>query len=129
MTLVVINKNKGFFKLSKKAIAYLEEHESFKTEREKWELNYFKKNGYNYLNDFGLKRDNPFLLDCVKSLKEQASNPSCDLQIVLVDGTLDKDFFIGDYEGIEKIFYSKEEAEIYSQTGYWNEELNISANN
>lgn len=121
MTKVVINQCYGGFTLTKKAIDWLEERGVFNTPYLQEELLRFKKwikatlDDYNP-NDFGISRDNPLLVECIETLKKDAyKHGISNLVVEEWDGKLDKDFFIGDYDGYEEIFESEEEADNYSR--------------
>lgn len=77
MTKVVINQCYGGFTLSKKAIDWLEEHGVFNTpylqenllRTKKW----MKESEENYApDDMYIARDNPLLVECVETLKEDS---------------------------------------------------------
>lgn len=66
-------------------------------------------------DDFGIPRDNPLLVECVETLKQDAYKPGIsNLVVEEYNGKLDKDFFIGDYDGYEAIFESGKEADEYN---------------
>lgn len=121
MTKVVINQCYGGFTLSKKAIDWLEEHGVFNTpylqenllRTKKW----MKESEENYTpDDMYIARDNPLLVECVETLKEDSFKQGISKLVVEEwKGTLDKDFFIGDYDGYEDIFYNEGEADDYSR--------------
>lgn len=126
MTKVVLNKS-GSFMLSERAIQFLEFHNAFKDDRQKMDLEHYKKwsfkdPNFQYIGDFCLSRDDYSLVDCVLRLKDKASTFNSKLVVEEAIGELNKDFFIGEYDGMEIIFYSQEEAEKYSCCGYnhWN---------
>ena len=120
MTKVVISKCFGGFTLSKKAVEWLEERGVFSTPYLQDELkrakDWMKQTLDSYVpNDMGIARDNPLLVECVEVLKKDAFYRGVSKLVVEeVDGTLDKDFFIGDYDGCEEIFDNEEEADDYS---------------
>ena len=124
MTKVVINKCFGGFTLSKKAVEWLEERGVFNTPYLQDELKRTKAWMNQTLdsyapNDMGIARDNPLLVECVETLKKKAFYSGVsDLVVEEVNGTLDKDFFIGDYDGCEEIFDNEEEADDYSLQDY-----------
>ena len=126
MTKVVINKCFGGFTLSKKAIEWLEERGVFNTPDLQDELKrtkaWMKQNLDSYNpDDMGIARDNPLLVKCVETLKRDAFDYRVsNLSVEEVDGTLDKDFFIGGYDGYEEIFDNEEEADEYSFQDYRN---------
>ena len=109
MAKVVINKCFGGFTLSKKAVEWLEERGVFNTPDLQDELKRTKAwmkqtlDSYNP-NDMGIARDNPLLVECVEVLKKDAFYRGVSKLVVEeVDGTLDKDFFIRDHDGYERI--------------------------
>ena len=124
MTKVVINKCYGGFSLSKKAIDWLEEHGAFSTPYLQSDLartkDWMKQNSRRYVpGDMGIARDNPLLVECVETLKKKAFYSGVsELVVEEVNGTLYKDFFIGDYDGCEEIFDNEEEADDYSLQDY-----------
>lgn len=109
MTKVVINKCFGGFTLSKKAVEWLEERGVFSTPYLQDELKrtkaWMKQTLDSYVpNDMGIARDNPLLVECVEVLKKDAFYRGVSKLVVEeVDGTLDKDFFIRDHDGYERI--------------------------
>lgn len=121
MTKVVINKCFGGFTLSKKAIEWLEERGVFNTpylnENLKRTKDWMEQSLENYVyDDMMLRRDNPLLVECVETLKQDAYNSrGSKLVIEECDGSLDKDFFIGNYDGYEEIFGNEEDADTYSR--------------
>lgn len=121
MTKVVINNCFGGFTLSKKAIEWLEERGAFNTPYLQENLvrtkDWMAQNSEGYVyDDMMLSRDNPLLVECVETLKQESfKHGSSDLSVEEVDGTLDKDFFIGDYDGCEQIFDNEDEADEYSR--------------
>ena len=121
MTKVVINKCYGGFTLSKKAIDWLEERGVFNTpylnENLKRTKDWMEQSLGNYVyDDMMLRRDNPLLVECVETLKQDAyDRRGSKLVIEERDGSLDKDFFIGNYDGYEEIFKSEKEADNYSR--------------
>ena len=109
MTKVVINKCFGGFTLSKKAVEWLEERGVFNTPDLQDELKRTKAwmkqtlDSYNP-NDMGIARDNHLLVECVEVLKKDAFYRGVNKLVVEeVDGTLDKDFFIREHDGYERI--------------------------
>lgn len=121
MAKVVINKCYGGFTLSKKAIDWLEERGVFNTPYLRLNLLSFKKYmketmvDYNP-DDLGIPRDNPVLVECVETLKQDAFKQGVSNLVVEEEGgKLDKDFFIGNYDGYEEIFKSEEDADNYSR--------------
>lgn len=120
MTKVVINKCYGGFTLSKKAIEWLEERGVFNTPYLQDELkrvkNWMNQTLVSYApNDMRIARDNLLLVKCVETLKKEAFyHGVSELVVEEWKGTLDKDFFIGDYDGCEEIFDNEEEADDYS---------------
>ena len=126
MVKVVLNNCYGGFSLSKDAIEFLERNHAFEDERQKLELSWYKdwasKNPENekyYVGDFCLRRDNPVLVECVSVLKEKANTRFSELVVEDVDD----DFYIGEYDGLERVFYSQQEAEDFSFEGF--PELNL----
>lgn len=121
MTKVVINVCYGGFTLSKKAIEWLEERGVFNTpylnENLKRTKDWMEQSLGNYVyDDMMLRRDNPLLVECVETLKQDAyDRRGSKLVIEERDGSLDKDFFIGNYDGYEEIFKSEKEADNYSR--------------
>lgn len=121
MTKVVINVCYGGFTLSKKAIEWLEERGVFNTpylnENLKRTKDWMEQSLGNYVyDDMMLRRDNPLLVECVETLKQDAYNSrGSKLVIEECDGSLDKDFFIGNYDGYEEIFGNEEDADDYSR--------------
>ena len=126
MTKVVINKCFGGFTLSKKAIEWLEERGVFNTPDLQDELKrtkaWMKQTLDSYVpDDMGIARDNPLLVECVEVLKKDAFYRGVSKLVVEeVNGTLYKDFFIGDYDGCEEIFDNEEEADDYSLQDFRN---------
>jgi len=120
MTKVVINKCWGGFTLTKKAIDWLEERGVFNTPQLQKELLCYKQWVKETMcdtnpGDFGILRDNPLLVECVETLGQDAYKRGIsNLVVEERDGTLDKDFFIGDYDGYEEIFESEKEAVEYN---------------
>lgn len=109
MTKVVINKCFGGFTLSKKAIEWLEERGVFNTPDLQDELKrtkaWMKQTLVSYVpDDMGIARDNPLLVECVEVLKKDAFYRGVSKLVVEeVNGTLDKDFFIREHDGYERI--------------------------
>lgn len=126
MTKVVINKCFGGFTLSKKVIEWLEDRGVFNTPDLQDKLKRTKAwmkqtlNSYNP-NVMGIARDNPLLVKCVETLKRDAFDYRVsNLSVEECKGTLDKDFFIGDYDGNEQICKTENEADDYSFQDYRN---------
>ena len=109
MAKVVINKCFGGFTLSKKAVEWLEERGVLSTPYLQDELKrtkaWMKQTLDSYVpNDMGIARDNPLLVECVETLKKKAFYSGVSKLVVEeVDGTLDKDFFIREHDGYERI--------------------------
>ena len=119
MTKFVISNCYGGFGLSNKAISWLEEYKAFNTPELKEGLERTKKwikdcNESGSPDDMMLKRDNPLLVQCIETLGREASNECARLVVAEEEGKLDEDFFIGNYDGLEFICYSYEEAEARS---------------
>ena len=116
MTKVVINVCYGGF-----TIEWLEERGVFNTpylnENLKRTKDWMEQSLGNYVyDDMMLRRDNPLLVECVETLKQDAyDRRGSKLVIEERDGSLDKDFFIGNYDGYEEIFKSEKEADNYSR--------------
>ena len=121
MTKVVINKCFGGFTLTKKAIDWLEERGVFNTpylnENLKRTKDWMEQCSENYVyDDMMLRRDNLLLVECIETLKQDAFKQGISkLVIEECDGSLDKDFFIGNHDGYEEIFRNEEDTDSYSR--------------
>ena len=120
MTKVVINDCYGGFSLSIKAVDWLETHGAFNTPQLQKELQIMRKWMGTHNTDYccmdPFERDNPLLVQCVEELGESVNPKGVATSLIVreEDGKLDEDFFIGDYDGNEEIFYDYYSAETYS---------------
>lgn len=109
MTKVVINQQSGGFTLSEKALLWLEKHGAFNTvylKRDFIECKKWLREHDSIPNDMELGRDNPLLVKCVKTLKEQSYDSDYSKLIVVdVQGILGEDFYIDNIDGMENIVY------------------------
>ena len=120
MTKVVINDCYGGFSLSTEAVDWLETHGAFNTPQLQRELQSIRKwmgtNDKDYCCTDPFERDNSLLVQCIEELGEKANPRGTATKLIVREenGKLDEDFFIGNYDGNEEIFYDYHSAEAYS---------------
>ncbi len=104
---IVINKCFGGFSVSRKAVEFMAKKGS---EQAKAELEYIIPSednsndiylGYSEKYDFGYKRNDPYLIEAVEVLKEEANSRFSNLKIIEIPDGIDWE--ITDNDGLETV--------------------------
>jgi len=101
VTKIVINRDYGRFDLSDEAYSFIAKRKGWQHACDDYDRSYFivGNNDYRYADD--LNRDDPDLVQCLKTLGEAANGRYSELKIVEIPS--DVDWIICEYDGIEWI--------------------------